>query len=211
MPLNNFIKQNLALVLGIALPVVLMLAFMIAAAVPNMLAAPPHYDMLFSINARPDGSTAQIPLDVTLRVHDHKLIATYRPRKKNANGQYDYGTWRRLYLYDAKAQTVRPLDFPLPDDAFTMTKAESRPVASAKELTLNTTAESPDGYVFENGNYGGGGFMGDLFWNGSRYREPQLVKGSAHVPLKINQPHYYYYYDADFIGWVTAQDAAKKE
>ncbi|MBI1215338.1 MAG: hypothetical protein GC185_05910 [Alphaproteobacteria bacterium] len=203
MPQNNFIKQNFVLILGIALPVLLMVGFMVASAIPNMTTPPPQYDMVFSTQDY-GGSSQQRHVSVDLAVKDGKLMATYIPTKK-VNGNYVYGTyWKKLYIYRARTQTVERLDLPVPDDADTLEKNRTEAVEAAKGMKISAKPEAPDGYSFSAGGYHGGGFMGDVFWGGSHYRHARLVKGSASVALKMDGQDYYYSPGSiNFIGWVT--------
>jgi hypothetical protein len=204
MPQNNFIKQNFVLVLGLALPVLLMAGFLVATAIPNMLTPPPQYDAVFS---SPNNSgTRQRAVSVDLKVNkDGVLMATYTPQEKDKNNNYTYSAWESLYLFDAKTQTVRPLDFPVPDDADSIKKKVTRPVAATKGMVLSSAATSPDGYTYSSGGYrGGGDFIGGLFWGGGHYREASLVKGNASTPIRMDAvPPYYSSISTTFIGWVT--------
>ena len=43
MPLKNFIKENFVLVVGLALPVLLVVLFFVASVLPKSMAVPPQY------------------------------------------------------------------------------------------------------------------------------------------------------------------------
>src|SRR5690606_31577904 len=99
------------LVVGLALPALLMIGFMIAASLPNVVSDPPEHDLIFAI---PDHTSRNLPVALKLTVNqDGALQAQVTPvRQEN----YGYGTWKKLYLYEARAQKVRELPLPYPAD-----------------------------------------------------------------------------------------------
>jgi hypothetical protein len=46
----DFLKQHFSLVVGVALPLLLVLFFWIATVVPNLLVEPPQHDLIFTTN-----------------------------------------------------------------------------------------------------------------------------------------------------------------
>lgn len=111
MTVKNLIKNNFVLVVGLALPALLMIGFMIAASLPNVVSDPPEHDLIFAI---PDHTSRNLPVALKLTVNqDGALQAQVTPvRQEN----YGYGTWKKLYLYEAHAQKVRELPLPYPAD-----------------------------------------------------------------------------------------------
>src|SRR3989344_9605030 len=104
---KNFIKNNFVLIVGLALPVLLMFGFMIASNLPDVITDPPKYDLIFTV---PDSSSNNPPIALKLTVNkDGILMAQYtRSRKEN----YSYNPWKKLYIYEAKTQKVRELPLP---------------------------------------------------------------------------------------------------
>ena len=47
--MKNFIKENLVLVIGLALPVLLVVLFFVATVIPKAYNTPPQYEVLFSV------------------------------------------------------------------------------------------------------------------------------------------------------------------
>ena len=50
-PEQGFFKKNFVLVIGLALPVLLIVGFMVATNLPQTLSDPPKYDFVFSTTA----------------------------------------------------------------------------------------------------------------------------------------------------------------
>jgi len=204
MPQNRFIKQNLVLILGLALPVLLMVGFMVVGAIPNLTTPPPQYDMVFSALDYGHGQR-QRHVSVDLAVKNGKLMATYRPIRM-VNGNYPFTYWKKLYFYDARTQTVSPLDLPVPEDADKIESGRTEQVEATRGMHIDPSPESPDGYRFSAGGYRSDGFPGGIFWGGGHYRRLRLVKGNASVVLKLDGPDFYYSAgNTDFVGWVTGE------
>ncbi|MDE1151118.1 MAG: hypothetical protein PW788_01155 [Micavibrio sp.] len=206
---SKFIKDNFALVLGIALPVLLMVGFMVAANMPTLTGEPPKYDFVFSIADTNYGNN-QIPIAVKLTVaKGGELRAQYTKTPPAQNG-YNYNAWKKLYVYEAASHKVRELPFPYPADMDKMTGTTEEPVDATKGMKLDTTQESPDGYSLSYDGYSSGGLVNDVFM-GSRYNsEPRLRKGNSSVPLRANDSAPFYYHNIEFIGWATGNDSGKK-
>ncbi|NOS95053.1 MAG: hypothetical protein HOP26_01355, partial [Methylotenera sp.] len=48
--MKNFIKENLVLVIGLTLPLLLIVLFFVATVIPKVMGTPPQYEMLFTTN-----------------------------------------------------------------------------------------------------------------------------------------------------------------
>lgn len=198
---KNFIKDNFVLIVGLALPVLLMFGFMLASSLPNTLSDPPKYDLVFSI---PDNSgAASIPLNVKLIVKDGVLKAQYIKSSATPPG-YAYNNWKKLYIYEAKTQKVRELAFGFPADMDKMTGTTEETLEATQGLKLDTTLQSPDGYELSYDGYSHSGLLNEVFWGGGYSREPRLRKGNASIKLTTGDNRTYFYYsNVEFIGWVT--------
>lgn len=196
---KNFIKNNFVLIVGLALPVLLMFGFMIASSLPDVISDPPKYDLVFTV---PDAGSNNLPIALKLTVNkDGALMAQYtRNRKEN----YSYNPWKKLYIYEARTQKVRELPFPYPADMDKIVETREEAVEATKGLKLDTTSESPDGYTLSYDGYSRSGLIGELFIGGSYSSEPRLKKGNSSVKLMSgNNRAPFYYGSIEFIGWVT--------
>ncbi|HEV8395173.1 MAG TPA: hypothetical protein VGQ37_12910 [Vicinamibacterales bacterium] len=203
MPAAKFVKDNLVLVVGLTLPVLLMAGFLAVSALPDRLSDPPQYDLVFTTNEYP---STPVPINVRLIVKDGALVAQYtRPPGQ----QGSFGVWKKLFVYEASARRVRQLTFGFPTDMATLDGTREEPVASAAQFKLDTTLQSPDGYELAYGDRRGGGLLLELF-GGARGYEPRLRKGSRSVPLTaaVGQPAFDYG-GVEFVGWVTARNLAR--
>lgn len=198
MPAAHFIKKNFALIMGLGLPVLLMAVFFIASTLPQTLSDPPKYDMVFSTQDYSSGTA--LPVGVNFMVKDSVLKAQYIKLPQPGS----YNTWRKLYVYESKTQKVRELPFGLPADVDQITGTREDTVDATKDMKLDTTLESPDGYTLSYDGYSHSGLMNGLFWGGGGYsNESRLRKGSSSVKIASADGRTSFYYgQIQFIGWV---------
>jgi hypothetical protein len=199
MTARRFIKENFVLIVGLALPVLLMIGFMIFATLPQAVSDPPQYDLVFSTT---DYNAAQgnLPVSVNFVVRDGKLYAQYVAY--NPPGSYG-NQWLKLYRYEAATGKVRQLTFGYPQGMDAIPGAREELVAATQDLTLDTTLEAPDGYQLSYEGYSRSGLFNDLFWRGGYSNEPRLRRGASSVRLASDDSNTLYYGNVQFIGWVT--------
>jgi hypothetical protein len=203
MPFGKFVKDNLVLVVGVTLPLLLMAAFLAVSALPGSLTAPPKFDLLFSSTDYPP---TPVPVGVRLMVRDGVLVAQYtKPPGQVSN----VGAWKKLFIYEASSRRVRQLAFGFPTDVAAIESMREEPVASAAGLRLNSTLQSPDGYELAFGDRRGGGLLLELF-GGSRGYEPRLRNGSRSIPLPPVAGESFGYGGVEFVGWVTGTNTDVK-
>jgi len=197
---KNFLKENFVLVVGLALPILLMVGFMVASGLPQMLTDPPKYDLVFST---PDYSASGgMALNVRLVVDGHVLKAQYA--RTNTAGSYSSTGWKKLYLYEAQTQKVRQLTFGFPRNMEDITSAREEIVEATKDLRLDTTLQSPDGYELTTDGRSHNGLLSDLFFGGGYSGEPRLRKGSSSVKLTTGDSATVFSYgNVEFVGWVS--------
>jgi hypothetical protein len=200
MAFKEFVKANLVLVVGLALPIVLMAGFLVASGLPQHLADPPKYSLVFAVTDISQGASG-IPVSVRLVVQDGVLKAQYIKLPPQPTG-YVNNAWKKLYLYDAATQKVQELSFGFPPnmDAIEGTVVET--VDATRAMRLNTTLQSSDGYELSRDYESRSGLLNEIFWGGGYSNEYRLRKGSSSIRLPLasgNVP----YGTVEFVGWVT--------
>lgn len=206
MAVSNFIKQNFVLVLGIALPVLLVLVFMLTTAEPAKNGPKPQYGMLFS-NYTYDYSAAEsaIPYSTDYVVKEGKLYARLTAQKDNYNTEQ-----RVLYIYDPARESVEKIEPPRPADLGTDKQREIL-VPDFANATIDKASRSPDGYTLEVKDYRSRGVMDEIFGSRPGHYE-MLVRhqdgGSYKVPPYAGVP---YNSNVTFIGWIRLTPAAEAQ
>lgn len=206
--MTKFLKDNFVLVVGLTLPILLMIGFIVLSALPRSLSDPPRYDLIFAV---PDHSISgnSLPVNVTLIVKNGVLTAQYTRVAQAPNGGYYGNGWKRLYQYQAGPQTARELSFGVPQDVASITATREDVVDATKDLKLDTTLRAPDGYELDYGSSRGRGLLTDIFGGSSSY-EPRLRKGASSVRLRTGDGRTAFYAgNVEFIGWVAGTSAAR--
>ncbi len=192
--MKNFIKENLVLVIGLTLPLLLIVLFFVATVIPKSMGTPPQYEMLFTAN-RYD---YQNPPDYLLEFAVKNQQLTVKAHK-NDNKDKNYNS-KRLMAYDGKTETVREITVDIAKTAEATTGNEVV-LEETKNMTVDTSTVSPDGYTLDGPSYGGSGLMGGIFGGGYRNSGFRLKKGSVGYQVPNTQQNYYYN-QMQFIGWV---------
>ena len=197
MSLKTMIKQNLVLVVGLTLPLLLILLFFIASVLPKSMGTPPQYELLFTTTKY---ETQPPDYVFDLSVKDRQLMVKAR---KNDQKERVYQSVR-LMAYDGRSETVR--EIPL-DTAKLAQQAllEAVPLHETTGWQIDTASVAPDGYVLDTPNYGSHGLLGGLFGGSYRNNEYRLKKGSVGYKVPTLQPGNYYYGQLQFIGWVVSK------
>jgi len=181
-------KKNLPLIIGLAIPVLMIIFVAVAIYAPSIFAHP-KYDFVFSA-----GDTYYTDYG------DHYSVAVGKISKTTISQPIDsfgkpYPTTRvvELFRYDAKADNVHPITF-----------------EDAQKLNLDVSPKSPDGYVLTHGNNNNGIF--ELFGSNRDYNAWFLKKGivSKKIYIGINQDGYYYDSNSQFLGWVVGDNTNNK-
>lgn len=187
---KSFIKDNFVLIAGLALPVLMIVFFMLATILPKSMSTPPAHDFLFNVE-----EYGSIPQDfiTELVVHDGKL---YVRIKKIEQGHYNV---KKIYRYNARNQTVSKVPFALPTDT---AEAGEIIVTETSGLTLSSDTTAPDGYTFRSSNNAHNGLLNELFVGGDYRSNYFLTKGNVSWKLP-DVERQTYYYNINFIGWIV--------
>ena len=200
--MTKFLKDNFVLVVGLTLPILLMVGFIVFSTLPRSLSNPPQHDLIFAV---PDYSVSSnaLPVTVILIVKDGELKAQYTRVAPAPGGGY-YGTgWKKLYRYQAGPQTVRELPFGVPQDVASIASTREDTVDATKDLKLDSTLRAPDGYELDYAPSSGRGLLTDIFWSSSS-SEPRLRKGASSVRLRTGDSRTTFYTgNVELLGWVV--------
>lgn len=190
--MKNWIKENLVLVIGLALPVLLIVLFFVATVIPKMNSTPPQHEVLFSVQDYGNQNKSDYIID--FKVKNNQLMV----KVKKADEKENYYNSKKLMAYDAKNEVMREISI----DTNQFSEGAEIELAETKNMTLSTNMMAPDGYVLENQHYGNNGLVGGLFGGSNRNNGYRLKKGN--VGYKINTLQNNYYYDQlNFVGWVV--------
>lgn len=199
MPAGAFIKNNLALVAGLAIPVLMVAGFLVLSQAGKLFTDPPRHIAYFVAE---DTAAPPVSAGVELRADaDGRIAADITPYD-------DKPPYRRkpvLLAFDAAKGTIERIAFTLPPD----TTGEYLPPEYAS-IRLTGGQVAPDGYEIA---YAGGhsGLIVDVFIRNSM-RGYRIRKGAASytLPDRLQTSLYPYNYGyARFLGWSQKPEAAQ--
>ncbi len=193
--MKNFVKENLVLVVGLTLPLLLILLFFVATVIPKALGTPPQYEMLFTTTRYDYQNPPEHYLDFSVK--NQKLMI--KVRKADDKNRMAYHT-KLLMVYDGRAETLSEIHIDM---------AQAAKIADGNDAVLQETSGwiidastvSPDGYTLDGPSYRSGGLVGDIFGGGYRNHDYRLKKGSVCYRLADIKGGIYYN-QMQFIGWV---------
>ena len=190
--MKSWIKENLVLVIGLALPILLIILFFVATVIPKMVSTPPQYDVLFSVvdygyQSKPDYT-------VDFKVKNQQLMV----KIKKMEDKDSYSNSKKLMAYDAKNEVMREITI----DASQLSDGTEVLLEETKNMTIDTAMVAPDAYVMETQHHGYNGLISGIF-GGSGYNSGYRLK-KGNVGYKINAlQNNYNYSQLHFIGWIV--------
>ena len=101
--MKNWIKENLVLVIGLALPILLIVLFFVATVIPKMVSTPPKYEVLFSVQDY--GYQNKPDYTIDFNVKNNQLMV----KAKKTDGKDNYYNSKKLMAYDAKNEVMREI------------------------------------------------------------------------------------------------------
>lgn len=203
----KWIKENLVLVSGIVLPVLLVAGFFVLNNLPRVLLDPPKHDFLlvgYHYEYR-----HQNDYYLSFEVRNGKLTGQAIPR--NENGPYFNRQVAAIFRYRAATNTFEEIAFELPKDLADIEDPVSLPLEETSNLTLDKRSQSPDGYTFEYRGYRGrGGLLGEIFGMRRSYENNFVLrKDNAHLDLPQPASDPYYLNDLHFMGWIVEMGSGR--
>ncbi len=194
------LKQNIALVVGLSIPLLMMLIIAGVIYLPRWMNStpPPRYDFLYAVGdgvqyfapqnyyapAYPPYPTKGVWPKYTYRVLDGKLVRqTTGPVPKEYGTMPEGDVSPKFYVYHVGTKKSSEITF---DDAAL--------------YTLDSGVKSPDGFDIVRGQGSGDGFP-FFFGGGNNYNKQYIHKGQYAEELSLNLPENYY--GDFFIAWIT--------
>ena len=185
------LRENPMIAASILLPLVVVVFFLLATAIPRWFVDPPGYSFVFTV---PDYSHGAPEIDVRFDVIDNRLRV--RAYKTNVS----YRSAPRLFLYDHDKRATREISFDLPANKDSFEDGDEIVVPGFENQAILTERTAPDGYEIRSPGYRSGNLVTALF-GGNRYKGFSVHKSGAVVDI----PHpgnNAYYNNVNFLGWL---------
>lgn len=189
--MKRFFKENFALAAGIALPLILILLFMLAGQTARVAVDNPEYDAVFAVNY--NHNVVNNPYKIGIDRGD--IVISYDPAKNENNTNYYQKP--RLFIFDHETLYAKQLDIDVENRK--NNKVVDPDLIDLNEQRIDPDPVSPDGYKFEYDYRSHGGLFGELFGFGYRHRSYYALKKNTRS-ISIDGPEAFY--QAHFIGWI---------
>ena len=199
--MKSFLRENPTIAFGLALPLLLVVVFLLISGIPALLVDPPQHDVLYSSEYYNNQEGVQIS------VVDQKVQVNYR-------GVVQGGQIPRLWRYHSKTGAVQEIAIILPpsltssdaisakpDDVLTTTPIDIPDLAG---VAVDSSSIAPDGYEFRTcSDRYSGNIFGGLFYSSRNRHQATLAKDGRSIRLP-NADNRYYRQNTRFIGWVVS-------
>jgi hypothetical protein len=196
--MRAFLRNNIAVVFGLSLPILVVVFFLVANRVPRAFVAPPEYDLLLVSR---DGQYDPRPFRVEIGVDDHRVRARVFKVDYAGNPAAAYANIRpRLFRWSHATKTVREIPLALPDDVDSIDNGDDLVIEDLANVPVSTDFRAPDGYELREPGYDRGPF-GWIFGGGPS-RRVVAKHGAAH---ELEMPNGIPYWNVQFLGWVVEQ------
>lgn len=194
--MRQFFRDNVLIVIGIALPLLVVAFFVVASRLPQAYVDPPQHDLLLLTQY---GGYDARPVRLEVLVNNGRLQVRAHKMPSAANPQIPYGgPSPRLFLWSHETRSAHEVQLLLPSDLESLIDgAEIPPPAELAERRLSTELISPDGYELRTNGYGGDGLFG-LFFDRGRPRTLIAKDGAAQV---VSLPGEVPYWGTQFLAW----------
>ncbi|MCB1580378.1 MAG: hypothetical protein H6859_05095 [Rhodospirillales bacterium] len=187
--MKAFLKENMVLAAGIALPLLLALIFFGATQMGKATIDPPRYSVIFAADYYHNNNN----YPYNLVIEKDQLRFVYIPPEEKDS----YHNWQkpRLFVYNPVKNESHEVALPNIKDK---KKKIDEVIEDIHAQKLSSLKESPDGFVFDHDYRGGGNLMTELFGGGYRSRSRHVLrKASYSVPVPKSER-----YNSEFIGWI---------
>jgi hypothetical protein len=189
---SAFLKENFVVVLGLALPLLLVAVFALARGISTATVEPPQYKAVY---AQSNYSNGKFRYAVG---PDKKLTVTYdAPKYHGEPPRSVVSTSTTIYVADAKTGQVSKYTYNVANSY-----AEGVTQVPTKDLTVQIETEgmtAPDGYIYSRDtDHYSRGIVPEIFGYGRSYRDSHVIsKSGRSFTIETANP----YDNIDFIGW----------
>ena len=197
MAIGKLLRENATLAVGIVLPILVVVFFLLATYIPRLLVDPPQHDFLFvqdnDYRAQPSRWRHEIDLDSQRKLRVRAFLT-----EPDARNYYR----PRLFLYEHLEGNVREVSLPSPEMAETTEGAEAGIFLEVPEFNnqvIDSRRVAPDGYELIEPRSSSGNFLG-LFYRGNRRG---LAIGKNGAVVAVPSGNGVSYYGARFLGWIV--------
>jgi hypothetical protein len=192
---DSFLKRHGFLIAGVALPILVVVIFVLARTLPRLWVEDPRYDLVYGVRSSFGAHPRSIACD--LAVDEGRLRVRWVKLKDPS-----YQDQPRAYRLHPATGVVEEIPLPEPDDVERLEGTLDLFVAGLEGFRLDRSPRSPDGYEFDESSGRGSGLLGELLVDRNRPRAV-LRKGGRVIVLPATNDAGYGYWPVQFLGWLV--------
>lgn len=191
---KSFLERHGFAIAGVALPILVVVAFALVRTLPRILVEKPRYDLVYSAVS----VYSNLPQDVTCEIAavDGRVRARW-----SKVPQPVYVPTMRVYRLDAASGDEVEIAVPEPADLAAFAGTQDLYLGGLEGVRIDTSPRAPDGYKFETSYAGGSGLFGELFFRGSRGPRSTIAKRGRVIEVTRANQVQYGGESVTFIGW----------
>ena len=199
---EGFWKRHGFLVAGVALPLLVVVAFVLARTLPRMWVPEPKYDALYTTRTGYDSQPSK--LDRRVFVANGRLRVAWT-RVENPIYLPPLRVWR-LRASTGAAELVPVAQPPDPEAVSAPMELE---VEGLEGFRVEASPTSPDGYEFENRTRYGSGLFDELLIRRRHGPGGVIAKGGRVIPLPQSDTEPYGSTPVEFLGWLVPAEPGR--
>lgn len=187
----NFIKENLFIVLGVTLPIILIAFLSIVQTIQKSGIEPPVHKVAYLVTNQLYGITVKSSIDNKTK----KLSVTLQSNNKN---KLNNNASLTAYIYHPDMNgTPKAYEFDLPEIE-KKGKYTLKMPKDLKNMQFINKKIAPDGYEYKQSSYRSGNLMTEIFGYNNRNRNDVIARKGFQIEL----PEAKRWNSTHFIGWV---------
>lgn len=196
--MQKFIKENLMIVLAIALPVLLTGVFMVSTLFSKVTVPDPTHDFLIASYFYNNDD-----VEFKFNVVNDRLVISYQPprAKKDDEGYQAPRQTPKLWRVNVPEMSVEEIGLIAPTD----NNPANISISGVTDITVRNIHPSPDGYKYVDTYYrSGGNLMTELFADSGRRSSSGVAISKDGRVLEVTLPsnREYWNNNPEFIGWI---------
>lgn len=199
---DGFLKRHGFLIAGVALPLLVVVVFVLARTLPRWWVEDPRYDVVYG--TRSDFILRTGPIEGEVTVVDGRLRVAW------TYIEYPVVLGRlRLHRLNPATGVVGEIRVPDPEYLSGADGTVALFVPGLEGFRVETNRRSPDGYEFEGAQGGSGGLLGEILVDHNRRARNVIRKGGRVIVLPDSNDGSYGFTPMEFLGWLVPVEAAR--
>ena len=204
--MKDFLKENKTIICGLSLPVVCIVVFFLYAFISNILIEEPKYNVIYATtNYNNNIKISVVNEEVKVKIFDNENI-----NNVNVSRNGDLMESLSLWFFNSKTKETKEIYLNInqktknneTNDNDYISYVYNVDIPELKDVKVNKSSISPDGYKIDKETRRSRGALSGLFYDYSNKSKITLVKGQKSILIK--EDSYYSQNSVKIIGWTES-------